>query len=75
MKFAIKMTETLSRTIIVEADNFYDAHRKVKDKYNNGDLILTADNSVVELECEDDTDNYVEIFGEDEYAKLEVDLQ
>ena len=73
MKFAIRMTELLSRMVIVEGDCYDDAEKKVRDAYKRGELILTADNSTVEFECMDDTDNYLDIFGEEEYKNMEVE--
>lgn len=72
MKIAIRVRELLTRTIIVEADNYEGAQDKVVDAYYNGRLVLHADNSAVDLECEDDTKNYIEIFGKDEFEKMNV---
>ena len=33
MKFAIEITETLQRTVIVDTDNYEDAERLVRSKY------------------------------------------
>lgn len=71
MKFAVKVTETLTNTVIVEADNYLEAEEKVKNAYDNCDLILNADNSAVDVEFENDTDNYIEIFGKEEFESME----
>lgn len=72
MRFAVKVTESLTRTIIVDGDNYEEAVDKVMNEYNNGNLVLHADNSTLELECNDDTENYLEIFGNDEFEKMDV---
>lgn len=71
MKIAVKVTETLTSTVIVEADNYLEAEEKVKCAYDNCDLILNADNSAVDVEFENDTDNYIEIFGKEEFESME----
>ena len=43
MKYTVTYTETLSRTVIVEADSEKEAKEKVLDAVNNEDIILTAD--------------------------------
>ena len=47
MKFAVRLTELLSRTVIVECDSYEDAEKKVEAAYKSGELILTADNSII----------------------------
>lgn len=71
MKFAVKVTETLTNTVIVEADNYLEAEEKVKNAYDNCDLILNADNSAVDVEFKNDTDNYIELFGKEEFESME----
>ena len=71
MKHAIKMVETLVRTVIVEADDYTEAEDKIADAYNKGSLCLDADNALVELSLEDDTKDYIEIFGEDGVREME----
>ena len=66
MKYAIKVTELLVRTVVVEAENYLEAEDKVANAYYKGNLQLNADNSAVDLELENDTENYVEIFGEED---------
>ena len=72
MKYAIKVREILQRVVIVEADDYLEARDKVEDAYYRVDLELNADNSAVDLELEDDTDNYIEMFGEKEFQLMEV---
>lgn len=66
MKIAVKVRATLTRTVVVEAESYLKAEDIVADAYSNGDLQLNTDNSaVVDLELEDDTENYIETSGED----------
>lgn len=72
MKYAVKVRETLTRVVIVEADDYLEARDKVEDAYYRVDLELNADNSAVDLELENDTDNYIEMFGEEDFQFMEV---
>lgn len=72
MKIAIKVTELLTRTVIVEADTYDEAEDKVADAFYKGTLVLHEDNSAVDLECENDTENYIEIFGKDGFEQMDV---
>lgn len=72
MKYAIKVTELLVRTVVVEAEDYLEAEDKVANAYYKGNLQLNADNSAVDLELENDTENYIEIFGEEEFKFMEV---
>lgn len=72
MKYAIKVTELLTRTYVVEAATYEEAEDKVVDAYYDGALVLCEDNSAIDLECSNDTENYVEIFGREEFEKMEV---
>ena len=45
-KYAIRIEETLSRDIIVDADNIMDAIDKVRDMYRNEDIVLDASDHV-----------------------------
>ena len=76
-KFAVGVTETLTRTVIVEVDDdatYEDAEEKVYQAYNNCYIIINEDNSTVEFECKDDTENYMELFGED-FDELPADIK
>ena len=71
MKYAVKITESLVRTVVVEADSYTEAEDRVADAYYKGNLQLHADNSAVDLELENDNDNYIEIFGKEEFEAME----
>lgn len=43
MKYAVRIVEELSRTVIVEAEDWESAADKVSDKYHSCDIILEAD--------------------------------
>lgn len=43
MKFIIKITEALSRTVIVDANDKDSAISKVEQAYDNGDIVLDYD--------------------------------
>ena len=45
MEYAINIKETLSRTIIVEADDLCEALQNVEDAANEGRINLTCDDS------------------------------
>lgn len=72
-KYAVKVTELLTRTVVVEAEDYLNAEDKVAEAYYGGNLQLNGDNSSVDLELENDTENYIEIFGEEEFKAMEVD--
>lgn len=65
MKYAVKIRETLTKVEIVEAEDWLEAQDKVEDAYYNQDIILTADNSAVDMELENDS----------EFYETELDLQ
>lgn len=76
-KFAVGVTETLTRTVIVEVDDdatYEDAEEKVYQAYNNCYIVINEDNSAVEFECKDDTENYMELFEED-FDELPADIK
>ena len=73
-KFAIQVKEIYTRTIVVDADDYTAAEDKIADAYYDGKLILNADNSSVDLELENDTENYVEIFGKKEFEKMDSEI-
>lgn len=75
MKIAVKVTELLTRTVILEADTYDEAEDKVADAFNKGALVLHEDNSAFELQCENDTENYIEIFGKEEFEKMKVSCE
>ena len=49
MKYKATITETLEKTMEIEADNVDEAQQKLKDLYYSGEIILTADDCVTEL--------------------------
>ena len=46
MKLVVTIEETLSRDIEVDAINPMDATEKVREMYDNGEIILSADDFV-----------------------------
>ena len=52
-KYAYEITETLSKVIVLEADNEDDAYREVSRRYRDGEIILYSDDFVDSeiLEC------------------------
>ena len=48
MKYAVIYAETLSRPVIVVADSEKEAKEKVLDAVNNEDIVLTADDYVMD---------------------------
>ena len=43
MKYKVTIEETLVKEIEVEANDFDEALEKVKDMYNNSEIVLSAD--------------------------------
>lgn len=70
-KFAFKVRETYSDTIVVESDTYEHAYQKLENALWYGDLFIDEDNDP-DTTISDDTDAYKQIFGE-EYDKLEED--
>ena len=75
MKFAIKVTEYLVRTVIVDADTYDQAEEKLEKAYARGGIQLNADNSAVDVEFQDDTEQYKDIFTEQEIADMKVEVK
>ena len=75
MKYAVRVTESLSRTIIAEAESYEQAEAKVRFAYDTSNIMLQANNSTVDVEYEDDTKNYIDMFDEDGFDNMEVDIQ
>lgn len=76
-KYAVKITETYTRTVVVEVEDDQDylaAADKCADAYYDGTIIFNADNSAVDIEMEDDTDNYIDIFGKEAFEKMNSEL-
>lgn len=76
-KYALKISEIYTRTIIVDVEDDQDyltAEGKCADAYYDGQIMFNADNSAVDLEIENDTENYIEIFGENEFQKMKSEI-
>lgn len=56
MKIAVKITKTLERTVVVEANNYKKAEEKVLTAFYNGKLPIHDYNSTVGLDCANDTE-------------------
>lgn len=69
---AVNVREVLSRTVIVKAKDYSEAKAKVEEAYHNGNLQLGANDISVELELKNDTENYINIFGKEEFESMEV---
>ena len=67
MKFVMKVTETLSRTVVVDANDKDDAISKVERAYDNEDIVLDYkdydgyDISAVRIVCPGDLEWYGEL--------------
>lgn len=46
MKYTIRISELLKHDITIEADNSAEAIEKVKNKYYDSEIVLTADDYV-----------------------------
>lgn len=62
MKYIVRVTETLSRTVVVEADNMGDAECKADDAYCNGKIVLDFDDHGTQA-IREATDKEIEWFG------------
>lgn len=56
--FYFNINETLSKTVRVQAKTEDEAHKKVQEAYDNGEIILTMDDI-----------NSSEVFNDTEYIK------
>ena len=45
-KYAYEITETLSKVIVLEADNEDDAYQELKRRYHEGEIVLYIDDFV-----------------------------
>ena len=53
MKYIIRVTETLSKSFIVEAENESEARNKIDDAHMNGEIVLAYnDYSDYEILCD-----------------------
>lgn len=46
MKYIVQISETLTKRVEVEADNYEDARHKIENAYYNNEIVLTADDYV-----------------------------
>lgn len=46
-KYDVTITETLSRTVSVDASDAYDAHAQVQGQYDREEIVLTADDMLM----------------------------
>lgn len=52
-KYRVFIYETLFKAIDTEAEDYSDAIKKVKEKYNNEEIVLSADDYYdTEFDCE-----------------------
>ena len=69
-KYVVEVKETLSRLVVVDAVNYIDAQRQISKAYFDTDLQLNADNSDVEIEYSDYTDDYRKTVGDEEFKRI-----
>lgn len=51
-KYVVSIYETLVKNIEVEAEDYSDAIQKVKERYNNEEIVLSADDYLdTEFDC------------------------
>lgn len=51
-KYVVTIYETLAQNIEVKAENYSDAIKKVREKYDNGEIVLSADDYLdTEFDC------------------------
>lgn len=75
MKFAVRIREIRTRTVIVDnCETIGKAVNEVMTSYNKGDIILDENNSISEVECCGDTKQYIDIFGVEEFNSIKPDL-
>ena len=68
MRYYVSVTETLNKVVSVDAESENEAVKKVKDAYNNSDIILDSDNFCGEtIEIEEDQQFYTDY--EKEYGE------
>ena len=69
MKYAVRIEEILSKTVIVEEDDWESARDRVADIYKSAGIILTSDNFV---DAEIDSSDY---FGKEPISDDNEDLK
>jgi hypothetical protein len=67
MKYVMRVTETLSRTVVVNAENCADARHKVENAYDSEQIVLDYRDydgyeiNVVRIACPGDIEMYEEV--------------
>lgn len=73
MKYAIRVAETLAKTLVVEANDVDSAIDIVRDKYKKGNIIFTEDDCS-DVDIEDCTDDFVEFVGKKIFDTFESEF-
>ena len=66
-KFAIELTQTLTRTIIVEGNDYLDAKDKLTEAYFDGKVKINKKNSIERFELKDKTKEYIQSLGKKKF--------
>ena len=66
-KFAIELTQTLTRTIIVEGNDYLDAKDKLTEAYFDGKVKMNKKNSIERFELKDKTKEYIQSLGKKKF--------
>ena len=67
MKYAIKITESWSRTVIVEANSYEDGVNKLEMAREDNKITLTPDNAFLEeLSYKNKTEHMIDLYGKEE---------
>lgn len=70
MKYKVKVTETLSREIEIDASSIDDAVNKIEEQWDRADIILDADDfsfvdfKVIDYKDKQEDRNYLDNFEE-----------
>ena len=68
-KYYVSVTETLNKVVSVDAESENEVVQKVKDAYNNSDIVLDSENFAGEMiEVEDDQEYWSD--SEKNYGKF-----
>lgn len=74
-KFAVEIIEVLSRTVISEGDTYEEAETKVKRSVKGGSITLNeGGNSHYDFDYKNDTENYIEIFGDGNFNHFQKQM-
>ena len=74
MKYAIRITESLSRTVIVEADSYDDGVNKLEMAHDDNKITVTPDNAFVEISYTNETENFIDAYGKTEFFLIPYDI-